>query len=62
VRFSLPGRDTQIFADATVCWCGKGGMVGLQFKKLSSSQKSELQEWLALRLDESLPKSVVALF
>lgn len=62
VRFSLPDRDSQLFADATVCWSDENGTVGLQFKKLPPSQMSELQDWLARRLDESLPKSVVALF
>jgi CheY-like chemotaxis protein len=62
VRFSLPGRDGQLFADATVCWSGEDGLVGLEFRGLPPSQMSELQDWLARRLDESLPRSVVTLF
>jgi PilZ domain len=62
VRFSLPGRDSQLFADATVCWSGEGGLVGLEFTSLAAPQMSELQDWLARRLDESLPKSVSDLF
>jgi PilZ domain-containing protein len=62
VRFNLPDRTSQLSADAKVCWSGKGRLVGLQFLFLSSSQKSELQEWLARKLDETLPAEVAALF
>jgi hypothetical protein len=36
--------------------------VGLEFLNLPASQKSELQEWLAQKLEETLPESVAALF
>ena len=62
VRFSLPGRSIQLFAESTVVWCGEGGLVGLQFQSLAAPQKSELQEWLARKLDETLPENVAALF
>jgi CheY-like chemotaxis protein len=62
VRFSLPGRSNQLFAETTVVWCGEGGLVGLQFQSLAAPQKSELQEWLARKLDETLPENVAALF
>jgi hypothetical protein len=62
VRFNLPDRTSQLSADAKVCWSGKGTLLGLQFLFLSSSQKSELQEWLARKLDETLPAEVAALF
>jgi len=62
VRFSLPGRSSQLFAETTVVWCGEGGLVGLQFQSLAAPQKSELQEWLARKLDETLPENVAALF
>jgi hypothetical protein len=61
VRFSLPGRSNQLFAETTVVWC-EGGLVGLQFESLAAPQKSELQEWLARKLDETLPENVAALF
>jgi hypothetical protein len=62
LRFSLPGRASQLFAETKVVWRGHGGMVGLQFESLAAPQKSELQEWLARRLDETLPENVAALF
>jgi hypothetical protein len=61
VRFSLPGRSNQLFAETMVVWC-EGGLVGLQFESLGAPQKSELQEWLARKLDETLPENVAALF
>jgi hypothetical protein len=62
VRFNLPGRASQLFAETKVVWRGHGGLVGLQFESLAAPQKSELQEWLARRLDETLPENVAALF
>ncbi len=62
VRFSLPGRTNQLFAETTVVWRHEGGLVGLQFQSLAAPQKSELQEWLARKLDETLPENVAALF
>jgi ActR/RegA family two-component response regulator len=62
VRFSLPDRSSQLFAETKVCWQAQEGLVGLEFQSLASPQKSELQEWLARRLDETLPENVVALF
>jgi hypothetical protein len=62
VRFSLPGRPNQLFAETTVVWRDQAGLVGLQFHSLAAPQKSELQEWLARRLDETLPEHVTALF
>jgi CheY-like chemotaxis protein len=62
VRFSLPGRSNQLFAETTVAWRSETGLVGLQFQSLAAPQRSELQEWLARRLDETLPENVAALF
>lgn len=62
LRFSLPGRASQLFAETKVVWRGRGGMVGLQFESLAAPQKQELQEWLARKLDETLPEDVAALF
>jgi len=62
VRFSLPDRANQLFAETKVVWRGHGGLVGLQFQFLAPPQKSELQEWLARKLDETLPPNVSALF
>ncbi len=62
VRFSLPERNTQLFAETKVVWRGQNGLVGLEFQSLAAPLKSELQEWLARRLDETLPENVAALF
>lgn len=62
VRFSLPDRSGQLFSKTRVCWTGQGGLVGLEFQSLASPQRSELQEWLARKLDETLPENVAALF
>ena len=62
VRFTLPDRSGQLFAETKVCWRGHGGLLGLEFQSLDSTQKSELQEWLARKLDETLPEKVAAMF
>jgi hypothetical protein len=62
VRFSLPGRSSQLFSETKVRWRGQEGLVGLQFLSLAAPQKSELQEWLAHKLEETLPENVAALF
>jgi ActR/RegA family two-component response regulator len=62
VRFSLPDRSSQLFSETKVRWRGQEGLVGLEFQSLAAPQKSELQEWLARKLDETLPENVAALF
>jgi ActR/RegA family two-component response regulator len=62
VRFSLPDRSSQLFSETRVRWRGQEGLVGLEFLSLAATQKSELQEWLARKLDETLPENVAALF
>lgn len=61
VEFTLPGHETRFVVGATVCWC-KDSYLGLQFTSLSPQVSSELQEWLAKRLEESLPSSVTDRF
>ena len=61
VEFALPGRPFPFAAEAAVCWC-KNSYLGLQFTSLSPQLASELQEWLARRLEESLPSSVADKF
>jgi len=62
VRFTLPDRTSQLSAETRVCWRSQDGLVGLEFQSLAAPQKSELQEWLARKLDETLPENVAALF
>jgi PilZ domain len=61
VRLNLPDRASELSADARVCWSG-GELVGLRFEFLPPPQRSELQEWLARKLDETLPPEVAAIF
>jgi hypothetical protein len=61
VRFSLPERSGQFFAQTKVCWRGQQGLLGLEFLSLPDPQKAELQEWLARKLDETLPQNAAAL-
>jgi hypothetical protein len=62
MRFILPGLSDQIFAKTRVCWRGQAGLVGLEFQSLSRPQRAQLQEWLARKLEETLPENVAVLF
>jgi hypothetical protein len=61
VRFNLPERSGELCAETKVCWRGQGDVVGLEFQNLASPQKAQLQEWLACKLDETLPENVVVM-
>jgi ActR/RegA family two-component response regulator len=61
VEFTLPGHKSRFVVGAAVCWC-KDTYLGLQFTSLSPEVSTELQEWLAHRLEESLPSSVTDKF
>jgi ActR/RegA family two-component response regulator len=61
VEFTLPGNKSRFVVGAAVCWC-KDTYLGLQFTSLSPEVSTELQEWLARRLEESLPSSVTDKF
>ena len=61
LQFTLPDHATQVETEATVCW-SKEGYLGFQFTSLSPQQTSELQEWLARRLEETFPESVADKF
>jgi CheY-like chemotaxis protein len=62
VRFTLPGQSNTFAARSQVCWCDKKSRVGLRFLAPSSERRSELREWLAQRLEDSLPESVASKF
>ena len=62
VQFTIPGQATEFAAQSEVCWCDEKGRAGLRFLAPSSEQRSELKEWLARRLEESLPESVALKF
>jgi hypothetical protein len=62
VRFKVPDRPVQVEAQAYVCWSDGKGRMGLQFVATTEAGKSELQEWLSRKLEESLPESVAEKF
>jgi len=55
LQFSLTDDDFRFALESTICWV-KEERVGLQFS--ASHQISKLQEWLARRLEETMPQSV----
>lgn len=61
VQFTLPGQQSQLAAESSICWWERGHL-GVQFVALFSEQKSELQEWLSRRLEQNLPESVAEKF
>ncbi len=62
VQFTIPGQVRPFAAQSEVCWCDEQGRAGLRFLNLSFEHSSELREWLAQRLEESLPESVALKF
>lgn len=61
-HFQLPGRPFQFALQASTSWSDEYGRVGLQFASAEGEWKSELQEWLSQRLEDSLPESVAEKF
>lgn len=61
-RFTLPGQATAFAARCEVCWYDQKSRAGLQFLESSSEQRSELKEWLARKLEASMPESVALKF
>ncbi|HXZ43006.1 MAG TPA: PilZ domain-containing protein [Terriglobales bacterium] len=62
VQFTLPDPPLRVSADAKVCWHNEDGEAGLSFKVLPFDLASELQGWLAQKLEEQLPPQVVERF
>ena len=62
VQFTLPDPSLRISADAKVCWNNEDGEAGLSFLFLPFDLASELQAWLAQKLEEQLPPQVVEKF
>jgi len=62
LEFALPGNNGAFCVPAVLCWCDSNGRLGLRFLNLSSGQKSQLQNWLASRLENVLPAGVVERF
>jgi CheY-like chemotaxis protein len=61
VQFTLPDQQVPCLAEATICWC-KTGRLGLRLVSLSQESKSELQVWLAQKLEKLLPSFVTETF
>jgi CheY-like chemotaxis protein len=61
VRFTFPCHKAEVSAGSKICWL-KPGQLGVRFTSLSPERKSELQEWLSRKLEESLPEFVVRQF
>jgi ActR/RegA family two-component response regulator len=62
VHFRLPNRPFRFEAQAFICWSNEQGRAGVEFASPSGQWKSELQEWLLERLEDSLPESVAEKF
>jgi hypothetical protein len=61
IRFLLPGCKVPFAVESRICWL-KADRLGVRFMSLSREHKSELQEWLARKLEEGLPDSVAQQF
>jgi CheY-like chemotaxis protein len=61
LRFTLPNRKEPFLAESTICWL-KTGQFGVRFVSLPLELKSELQEWLSRKLEETLPESIAHQF
>ena len=62
VQLTIPGHANQFSVESEVCWCDAKGRAGLRFLSLSQERSAELKEWLACRLEQSLPESVAMKF
>jgi DNA-binding response OmpR family regulator len=62
LQFKLPENPTRFVIQSKICWSDPTGRTGLQFLNLPLPQKTELQGWLAHRLEEVLPDAVASKF
>jgi len=61
VQFALPDHKEPFLAESEICWL-RTGHLGVRFVSLSPDHKSELQVWLAAKLEEMLPELVAGKF
>jgi hypothetical protein len=61
-QFTLPDPPLPITAESKVCWSNEDGEVGLCFLFLPFDMASELQTWLARKLEEEIPQLVADKF
>lgn len=62
VLFSLPGESLHFKIESEVCWYDGKGRSGLRSLMIPSEQKSVMQQWLAVKLEQDLPESVARQF
>jgi hypothetical protein len=62
VQFTLPDELIEFIAKSEISWYDERSRAGLQFMFVDSGLQSELNGWLARRLEESLPESVASKF
>jgi CheY-like chemotaxis protein len=61
VQFTLPDLKVPFLAESRICWW-KMGHLGVRFVSFSLKRKSELQDWLSQKLEETLPEFVAGKF
>jgi hypothetical protein len=61
LSLEVPNHESPSMTESTICWL-KTGCLGVRFVSLSPERKSELQEWLARKLEEGLPESIALQF
>jgi ActR/RegA family two-component response regulator len=61
-EFTVTNPQLAITVECRVCWTNDRGQSGLSFLFLASNLSSELQAWLARRLEEQLPDVVTRRF
>lgn len=62
VEFVLPGSQARFTAACETRWRNARNHAGLQFLLMPLDQRCDLQEWLRVKLEESLPESVAEKF
>lgn len=62
MQFTLTNPQLPIASECKVCWTNDRGQSGLSFLFLPSDISSELQAWLARRLEEQFPDVVTRRF
>jgi ActR/RegA family two-component response regulator len=61
-QFTVTKPQLAITAECKVCWTNDKGQSGLSFLFLPSNLRSDLQAWLARKLEEQLPDPVTRRF
>ena len=61
-QFTLPDPPLAVTAESKVCWSNEDGEIGLSFLFLPVDMASELQAWLAQKLEQELPQLVADKF